>query len=337
MEKSSNMTTERLPWIGEDPASQRLFELAQQIAPVPTTILITGESGTGKEYLARLIHEIGPRRDSPYLRIDCAAIPADLAESEIFGHERGAFPGAQDRKVGQLEMAKQGTLVLDEVAELTSAAQAKLLKLLQDQSIERIGGKETVKVEARVIALTNVDMAAAVKEGRFREELYYRLDVVKIWLPPLRERQADILPLAQFFLAALRTKHGKPKAGLSENARHLLQGYKWPGNVRELRSAVERAVITGKGELLEAEDFPAEVLMSSNKGVQESRLRSLEDIEREAIVQTLEVMGQQIGRSAAILGISRKTLLEKRKKYGLLPEAEVSGGSRNSLRRGQAG
>jgi two-component system, NtrC family, response regulator AtoC len=209
--------------------------------------------------------------------------------------------------------------------------------VLQDQSIERIGGQETVKVEARVIALTNVDMAAAVKEGRFREELYYRLDVVKIWLPPLRERQADILPLAEFFVAALRAKHGKPKTVLSENARHLLQGYKWPGNVRELRSAVERAVITGKGELLEAEDFPAEVLMSSHKGAQESRLRSLEDIEREAIVQTLEVMGQQIGRSAEILGISRKTLLEKRKKYGLLPEAEVSGGSINSLRRGQAG
>jgi len=332
------MTTERLPWIGEDPASQRLFELAQQIAPVPTTILITGESGTGKEYLARLIHEIGPRRDSPYLRIDCAGIPADLAESEMFGHERGAFPGAQDRKIGQLEIAKKGTLVLDEVAELTPAAQAKLLRVLQDQSIERIGGKETVKVEARVIALTNVDMAAAVKEGRFREELYYRLDVVKIWVPPLRERQADILPLAGFFLAALRAKHGKPQSRFSENARQLLQGYKWPGNLRELRSAVERAVITGKGELLEVEDFPLEVLRSSNKDAQESRLRSLEDIEREAIVQTLEVMGQQIGRSAEILGISRKTLLEKRKKYGLVAEAQVTAdGSTNSLRRGQAG
>jgi len=201
------MSTERLPWIGEDPASQRLFELAQQIAPVPTTILVTGESGTGKEYLARLIHEIGPRRDSPYLRIDCAGLPADLAESDIFGHERGAFPGAQDRKIGRLEMAGKGTLVLDGVASLTPGAQANLLRVLQDQSMERIGSKETLKVEARVVALTNADMATAVKEGRFREELYYRLDVVKIWVPPLRERRASILPLAEFFLGTMRAKH----------------------------------------------------------------------------------------------------------------------------------
>ncbi len=333
------MTTERLPWIGVDPASQRLCDLAQQIAPVPTTILITGESGTGKEYLARLIHEIGPRRDSPYLRIDCGGLPSALAESEIFGHERGAFPGAQDRKIGQLEAAKKGTIVLDEVAALTPEAQTKLLRVLQDRSLERIGGKETLKSEARVIALTNVDMATAVKEGRFREELYYRLDVVKIWVPPLRERRADILPLAEYFLAATRTKHGKPKAKLSENARQLLQGYRWPGNVRELQSAVERAVITSKAELLEPEEFPAEVRTSLNKGEQESRLRSLEDIEREAIVQTLDVMGQQIGRSAEVLGISRKTLLEKRKKYGLVQEAEVgnNGASANVLKRGQAG
>ena len=196
-------------------------------------------------------------------------------------------------------------------------------------------------MEARVIALTNADMATAVKEGRFREELYYRLDVVKIWVPPLRERRASILSLAEFFLAAVRTKHGKPNVKLNDNATRLLQGYRWPGNVRELQGAVERAVIAGKGELLEVDDFPAEVRTSSNKGEQESRLRSLEDIEREAIVQTLEVMGQQIGRSAEILGISRKTLLEKRKKYGLVPEPsqpEVSGnGSSNALRRGQAG
>jgi DNA-binding NtrC family response regulator len=332
------MTTERLPWISADPASQRLFELAQQIAPVPTTILITGESGTGKEYLARLIHEIGPRRDSPYLRIDCAGVPAGLAESEIFGHERGAFPGAQERKIGHLESAKKGTLVLDEVAALTPGAQEKLLRVLQDQAIERIGGKETLRAEARVIALTNVDMATAVKEGRFREELYYRLDVVKIWVPPLRERRDDILPLAEYFLVTMRAKHGKPKTKLGDAGKHLLQGYRWPGNVRELHSTVERAVIGGRGEVLEPEDFPAEVRKSSNKAEQESRLRSLEDIEREAIVQTLEVMGQQIGRSAEILGISRKTLLEKRKKYGLVPEAEIIGhGSENKLRRGQAG
>jgi DNA-binding NtrC family response regulator len=332
------MTTERLPWISEDPASQRLFQLAQQIAPVPTTILITGESGTGKEYLARLIHEIGPRRDAPYLRIDCAGVPPGLAESEIFGHERGAFPGAQERKIGHLEAAKRGTLVLDEVAALTPGAQARLLRVLQDQSMERIGGKERLQAEARVIALTNVDMATAVKEGRFREELYYRLDVVKIWVPPLRERRDDILPLAEFFHATMRAKHGKPKTKLGDPAKQLLLGYRWPGNVRELHTAVERAVITGRGEVLEPADFPAEVRTSSNRAEQESRLRSLEDIEREAIVQTLEVMGQQIGRSAEILGISRKTLLEKRKKYGLVPQAEViENTSENKLRRGQAG
>jgi DNA-binding NtrC family response regulator len=332
------MTTERLPWISADPASQRLFELAQQIAPVPTTILITGESGTGKEYLARLIHEIGPRRDSLYLRIDCAGLPAGLAESEIFGHERGAFPGAQERKIGHLESAKKGTLVLDEVAALTPGAQEKLLRVLQDQAMERIGGKETLRAEARVIALTNVDMATAVKERRFREELSYRLDVVKIWVPPLRERRDDILPLAEFFLLTMGAKHGRPKTKLGDAGKHLLLGYRWPGNVRELQSAVERAVLSGGGEVLGPEDFPAEVRKSSNNAEQGSRLRSLEDIEREAIVQTLEVMGQQIGRSAEILGISRKTLLEKRKKYGLVPEAEiVANGSENKLRRGQAG
>jgi DNA-binding NtrC family response regulator len=334
------MNTERLPWIGEDPASQRLFELAQQIAPVPTTILITGESGTGKEYLARLIHEIGPRRDFPYLRTDCAALPAALAESEIFGHERGALPGAQDRKIGLLELARNGTLVLGEVAAMTPGAQEKLMSVLQEQSMERVGGKEPVKVEARVIALTNVDMARAVKEARFREELYYRLDVVKIWVPPLRERRNDILPLAERFLVVMRGKHGRPKAKLGDKVKQLLQDYKWPGNVRELQLAVERAVIGGKEDLLEVEDFPAELRASSNKSEQESRLRSLEDIEREAIVQTLEVMGHQIGRSAEILGISRKTLLEKRKKYRLVGEPEPEGqgnGTEDLLRRGQAG
>jgi len=311
------MTTERLPWICEDPASQRLFELAQRVAPIPATILITGESGTGKDYLARLIHEMGPRRDTPYLKINCAGLPSSLAESDLFGHERGAFPGAQERKTGQLEAAKKGTVVLDEVAALPPGAQAKLLRVLQESTMERIGGKETLKVEARIVALSSVDMARAVKEGRFREDLYYRLDMVKIWVPPLRERRADILPMAEHFLEELRARHGKPNAALSDNAKQLLQACKWPGNVRELRTVLEHAVISGKGDMLGPGDFPAEVLANSTKEGQEAGLRSLEDIEREAIVQTLEVMGQQIGRSAEILGISRKTLLEKRKKFGL--------------------
>lgn len=312
------MSTERLPWIAQDPASARLLELAEKVAAAPTTLLITGESGTGKDHLARYIHEFGPRRDAPFLKIDCASLPPHLVESELFGHERGAFTGAVERKLGRLELGGNGSIVLDEVAALSQEAQGKLLRVLQERKFERLGGTESLRIEARLVALTNVDLPAAVKAGTFREDLFFRLNVLMLVVPPLRERRADILPLAEHLLGTLRTVHAKPNAALSEAAARMLTAYSWPGNVRELRNALERAVVFAKGEKLEPEDFPESVRAAAAGAAGAlAGLRSLEEVEREVIAATLEATRYQISRSAEILGISRKTLLEKRKKYGL--------------------
>ena len=310
------MASERLPWICKDPASQRLFELAERVAPIPATVLITGESGTGKDYLARLIHELGPRRDTPFIKIECESLPPPLLESELFGHERGAFPGAAERKLGRFELDAKSTIVLDEVAALTASTQARLLRAMEERVFERLCGKEHLRAEARIIALTSADLAAAVKQGRFREDLYYRLDLVKIWLPPLRERRADILALAEHLLVGMGAAHGRPKIRLSEVAKEVLEKYRWPGNVRELRDTLKGAVLCGHGEMLEAEHLPAHMRANLDGNRPEAGSRSLEDVEREAIEATLKATRNQIGRSAKILGISRKTLLEKRKKYG---------------------
>ena len=311
------MTTERLPWISADPASLRLIELAQKVAGAPTTLLITGESGTGKDHLARAIHEMGPRRDAPYLKIDCASLPPQLVESELFGHERGAFTGAVERKLGRFELGGAGTIVLDEVAALSPVAQSKMLRVLQERAFERLGGTETLRIEARLIALTNVDLTAAVAAGRFREDLFFRLNVLTLHVPALRERKADILPLAEHLLASVRGVHGRP-AELSEMSRKMLAGYSWPGNVRELRNALERAVVFTRMESLEPNDFPENVRAAAPGFAGSAlHLRSLEDIEKEAIAATLEATHFKIGRASEILGISRKTLLEKRKKYQL--------------------
>lgn len=321
------MTTERLPWIAQDPASLRVLELADKVAVAPTTLLITGESGSGKDHLARLIHELGPRRDAPYLKIDCASLPPQLVESELFGHERGAFTGAVERKLGRFELGGNGTIVLDEVAALSPNAQSKLLRVLQERAFERLGGTETLRIEARLIALTNMDLPAAVKAGGFREDLYFRLNVLTLALPPLRERRADILPLADHLLGALRGAHGRAHAELGESARRMLAAYSWPGNVRELRNALERAVVfsgVGRGaretadDLLQPENFPETVRAAAHGAASPvAGLRSLQEVEREVIAATLDATHYQISRSAEILGISRKTLLEKRKKYGL--------------------
>jgi DNA-binding NtrC family response regulator len=321
------MTSERLPWIAQDPAAIRLFELAEKVAIAPTTLLITGESGTGKDHLARLVHELGPRRDAPFLKIDCASLPPNLVESELFGHERGAFTGAVERKLGRFELGGSGTIVLDEVAALSTGAQGKLLRVLQERTFERLGGTETLHIEARLIALTNVDLPAAVKAGSFREDLFFRLNVLMLTVPPLRERRADILLLAEHLLVTLRAIHGRANAQLSDASRRMLSAYSWPGNIRELRNALERAVVfsrnarsgppTGK-DILEPGNFP-ETVRAAAPGAADSisGLRSLEEVEREVITATLEATHYQISRSAEALGISRKTLLEKRKKYGL--------------------
>ena len=310
------MSEERLPWISADPASQRVLELAQKVAGAPTTLLITGESGAGKDYLARVIHELGPRRDAPFLKIDCASLPPQLVESELFGHERGAFTGAVERKLGRFELGGNGTIVLDEVAALSAQAQSKLLRVLQERAFERLGGTETLHIEARLVALTNVDLPAAVSAGQFREDLFFRMNVLMIAVPPLRERRADIVPLAERLMEALRTVHSRPKAQLSEAARRMLTTYAWPGNIRELRNALERALVFTRAEMLEPEHFPANI-RGATVGTAGAGLRSLEDVEKEVIAATLDATRYKISQAAEILGISRKTLLEKRKKYGL--------------------
>jgi DNA-binding NtrC family response regulator len=309
------MSEPRMPWIEEDPASKAVVELARKVADTSTTLLITGESGTGKDHLARLIHELGPRRDAPFLKIDCASLPQELVESELFGHERGAFTGAVERKLGRLEMAQGGTIVLDEVAALSPATQSKLLRVLEERQFERIGGTETITIQARLIALTNSDLRRLVADGLFREDLFFRLSVLTIAVPALRERPADILPLADALLERAARVHGRVGTAFSESVRHMLAGYSWPGNVRELKNSIERALVFSSGPTLKPQDFPESVQFAdSGLGV---ALRSLEEMERDAIRATLEATHYKIGRSAAILGISRKTLLDKRKKYGL--------------------
>ena len=308
---------DRLPWIAADPASQRLLALAEKVAPAPTTLLITGESGSGKDYFARLVHELSPRRDAPFLKIDCTSLPQHLTESELFGHERGAFTGAVERKLGRLELGGKGTIVLDEIAALSPEAQGKLLRVLQERSFERLGGNETLHIEARLIALTNTDLRAAVAAGNFREDLFFRLSVLPIVVPPLRDRRADIIPAAEHFVATLAPIHNRANVKLTDAACRVLAAYSWPGNLRELRNAIESAIVFSNGSELQPDDLPASIRAAAGGAALLAGLRSLEDLEREAIIQTLEATRYHITKSAEVLGISRKTLLEKRKKYGL--------------------
>jgi two-component system, NtrC family, response regulator AtoC len=312
------MTAPNISWIAEDPVSRHVLEVAEKLADTSTTLLITGESGTGKDQLARWIHEHGPRRDAPLLKIDCASLPAELVESELFGHERGAFTGAVARKPGRLELAQEGTIVLDEVAALAPGMQAKLLRVLEERTFERLGGTETLRLEARLMALTNTDMAKAVESGRFRNDLFFRLNVLAIYVPPLRERRADIVPLAKHFLERLGPIHGRAEASFEADSLAMLQAYAWPGNARELKNTVEHALVFGKKPLLSPKDFPEIVRTAGNERGITGMLRSLEDLEREAIKLTLEATHYKIGQAADMLGISRKTLLEKRKRYGLI-------------------
>jgi len=311
------MNDARVTWIAADPASLRVLEIAEKLTDAATTLLITGESGSGKDQLARWIHEHGARHEAPFLKIDCASLPAELVESELFGHERGAFTGAVARKPGRLEMAQGGTIVLDEVAALVPGLQAKLLRVLEERTFERLGGTETLRMDSRVMALTNTDLAAAVAAGRFREDLFFRLNVLALAVPPLRERRGDIAPLASHFLARLGPVHGRADASIAPAAMQLLESYAWPGNARELKNAIEHALIFATASQLEAADFPEILRAAGRPNVASGALRSLEEIEREAVKATLDATRYKIGQAAKVLGISRKTLLEKRKKYGL--------------------
>ena len=310
----------RVPIIGQSPAMKRVYELIEMVAPTDATVLITGESGTGKEIVARAIHDASPRRLMPFMAIHCGALTETLLESELFGHERGAFTGAQARRKGKFEAAEGGTVFLDEIGDISLKTQTDLLRVLQDKEIVRIGSTAPFKVDFRCIAATNRDLEAMVKEGSFRFDLYYRLNVVSIHLPPLRERREDIPLLAESFLQKHATAMNKPVSRISSEAMSPLMNYDWPGNVRELENAVERALVIGRGPELLPSDFPLQ--MSSPHP---AAGRRLEDVARAHIERVLEESGWNLTRAAEILAIDRSTLYSKIKAYGLKRHATVGG------------
>ncbi len=300
-------------YVVADPASQQLLEQATKVAKSASTVLIRGESGSGKDHLASVIHFLSTNRDEPLVKIDCASLPHELLESELFGYERGAFTGATHRKRGRMELAGRGTIVLDEIGTLTPAMQAKLLRVLEERTFDRLGGTKLVKLEARIIALTNVDLERAVARHSFREDLFYRLNVVPLVVPPLRERPRDVGPLATLFVTQLCEVHRRGEMTISADARRALGAYSFPGNVRELRNMIERAVVLGTSSEISLEDLPVHVRQT----VGGSRKPTLEDLERAYIAEILDYARGKKSKAAEILGITRKTLLEKRKRYGL--------------------
>jgi len=303
------------PFVGESAAIRKLLALIEQVAPTDATVLILGESGTGKELVARAIHRASLRRAEPLVTVNCAAIPEPLLESELFGYEKGAFTGATQRKPGRFELADGGTLFLDELAELTPGTQAKLLRVLQEREVEPLGGTRTRRVDVRILAATNQDLRKLVEERRFREELYYRVNVLTLVVPPLRERPADLVPLAEHFLGLHARRLGKPVERFSEDARALMERYLWPGNVRELENAVQRAVILAAGREIRA----ADLALPEDRLKAEASLphtATLEEVERHWIARTLERCGGNQSAAAEALGIDRSTLHRRLKTFG---------------------
>jgi DNA-binding NtrC family response regulator len=309
--------------IGSSRVMQDVYDIAGSVADSTANVLITGESGTGKELIARSVHFNSPRKDKPFIVLNCAALSEGVLESELFGHEKGAFSGALHTKKGRFELADQGTLFIDEVGEMSLAAQVKLLRVIQEHEFERVGGNRTIKVDVRIVAATNKNLEEEVKTGGFREDLFYRLNVVNIDLPPLRERREDIEPLASHFLDKYTRETGKKIEQISPKAIACLVAHDWPGNVRELENAIERAVVLAKSEILTPRDFP--------QGIQDkdqiclslpesggSLTDILEDLERQLIVQTLNREGRSQTKAAEVLGIKRTTLRYKMEKYSLL-------------------
>jgi len=293
-----------------------VVELARRVAPTDATVLLLGETGTGKDLLARYLHHQSARRAGPYVKVDCAALPETLLESELFGHEKDAFTDAVARKVGRFELAHGGTVFLDEVAELGLGVQAKLLRVLQERAFERVGGSETIRVDLRIIAATNRNLEEALKTNRLREDLYFRLNVVPIRLPALRERRKDIPHLARRFAEQFGQRHGKRIEGLTGEALDVLMRYPWPGNVRELEHGIERAVLIADGPALGPEHFSLD-FVAAVPTMSTNALLTLDALQREYIRRVLWTVRGHKGRAARILGINRKTLLEKRRRYGL--------------------
>jgi DNA-binding NtrC family response regulator len=302
--------------IGRSPVMRKIFDLVRKVAPTKASVLITGESGVGKELIADAVHNLSPRRDRPLVKVHCAALAESLLESELFGHEKGAFTGAQARKRGRFELADSGSLFLDEIGEINQNVQIKILRVLQEKKFERVGGETTLEVDVRFIAATNKDLKSEIAEGRFREDLYYRLNVVNIDVPPLRERREDIPLLATTFLQEFSQENGKDIAGFEPRARQALYAYDWPGNVRELRNCIESAVVMSSGRLISAEDLPPGPRSTQErKEIHIPAFSSLQDAEKVIITETLAMTGGNKTKTAEILGIGRKTLYQKIDEY----------------------
>ena len=292
-------------------AMREVVGLAERVATTDANVLVTGESGAGKDALAWFIHSRSRRADQPLVKIDCATLPGDLLEAELFGYERGAFTGATEAKPGRLEAAHRGTLVLDEIAHLPLDAQAKLLRVIEHREFERLGGRQTIEVDARLVALTNADLKNAVERRAFRDDLFYRLNVVQIQLPPLRERGADLEELSRGFLKSFAVKHGRVAKQISVEAQKFLLAYDFPGNVRELANIIERAVIVSSGAEIEAADLPESMRVAAARRERKAQRPRLAEVETEYIHETLAATKGNKTEAARILGISRKNLYER--------------------------
>jgi DNA-binding NtrC family response regulator len=304
--------------VGDSPAMTEVLELLRQVSPTRTTVLITGESGTGKEVVAKTVHQLSPRCRGPWVAVHCAGLPATLLESELFGHEKGAFTGAHERRAGRVEMAQGGTLFLDEIGEIDAVTQVKLLRFLGERTFERIGSSRTLLADVRLVAATNKDLAAMVKSGTFREDLYFRLAVVPIHIPPLRERVSDIPLLATNFLQELAAENSKRIIGIATPAMESLLKYHWPGNVRELRTAIEHAVVLCKSDMIGLRELPASLRTPASEGsnretreVISAGKLTLKEAERQLLIHALEESNGNRTDAARKLGISRRTLHRK--------------------------
>ncbi len=318
-ETTAERKTLRTSIIGSSPPIRELLEMIQYVAPTEATVLLAGESGTGKELVAEALHENSERKDKPFIKVNCAALAESLLESELFGHEKGAFTGADKKREGKFVQADGGTLFLDEIGETSPAMQVKLLRVLQERELQRVGGEETIHVDVRVVAATNRDLAVEVSENRFREDLYYRLNVVMVSVPPLRERGEDIPLLVHHFINHFAEKNRRQVASVSPECMKLLTRYSWPGNVRELENAIERGVILMRGDQLTEKSLPLTIQKFKEKGADtqpmEEKSRTLYEAEKMIILQTLERTEGNKSEAARRLGITRKTLLNKLQRY----------------------
>jgi len=311
-----------VPLLGESPCFRQVLDQVREVARIPTaTVLVTGESGTGKELVARAIHDRSSRKDQPFMAINCAAIPETLIESELFGHEKGSFTGANAREIGILEAANGGTVFLDEIGEMNVSMQAKLLRAIQEKEIRRVGGKVNLSLDVRIVSATNRDLEQEIKRGAFREDLFYRLNVIRITLPPLRERGSDIATLANFFVTKYREASGIGVEGISKPALRQLMNYTWPGNVRQLESVIERAVLMAESSIIQPEDLPTEISSLSETAIVPFELPpegiNFEEMEKALITKAMDRADWVIGKAAPILGLSYKTLQYRLDKHGI--------------------